>query len=994
MAAERNERRVGFIDPERWAQIEDLFHRAADADFASRQALLDDACANDPELRKDVEALLACDGGASTAVEANVRTELHNLVFPLTGRTVSHYRIVDGLGGGGMGLVYLAQDLRLARRVALKFLPEESVKDPDALRRFEREAKSASALEHPNICPIYEFGEHDGQPFLVMPLLEGQTIAQFIRSQGKPSGVNALLKMLDVATQVVKGLEAAHEHGIIHRDIKPENIFLTSDGRVKILDFGIAKLTQAEKEEQSSRAPISDIGMVVKRADMTLSRTGAVLGTAAYMSPEQVRGESVDTRTDIFSFGLVLYEMATAKRAFGGSTWPALQEAVLKETPTAARAFNPEIPLKLENAINKAIEKDREARYQNAAQMRADLEDLKEQLAPKHLPRAWAVGLGVALAIFVAAVSFLAKRPPKTILVTPEIKLRQLTTNASENPVTGGSISPDGKYLAYSDTRGMHLKVIDTGETRPVPQPEELDKKKVKWEVGSWFPESTRFLVNARPAMEDWKKWSSANTSSWTVSVRGGAPTKLRDHAVGCAVSPDGSTVSFATNAGRYGEREIWFTDPSGEQARKFFEAKDGTGVGCLGWSPDGKRYGYIASDSSGDTMLSWNIKGGPPITLVGPSELKKMDDIVWLPDGRVVYSLPETEGSVSNYWTMRLDLDTGRRIEEPKRLTNWFNFHIYSGTATMDGKRLTFLGASSFITAYVADLENGGRRIHNSKHFTLEDSNEFIADWTADSKTLVVAQNRADQYDLYKQSLNSDTPEPIVSSVAGGVVSLAAMSPDSEWIIAFIWPIEGGRWLEHPSVPFQIVRIPMSGGAPQTVLQVSRPTLVSCSRLPSDMCVIAEESDDHKEMIVSRLDPLTGRGPELVRFVLDRDVDTYLDNLICAISPDGTRLAITRSPESPVEIHSLRGRLIHIISSPTQDTKIGLSWAADGKGFFVTRRAPEGTELFHLDLQGKENSLWRCFGWGCFGAPSPDGRHLATFETKQSTNMWMMENF
>ena len=533
------------MTPERWAEIEELFHRVAESDPASRNALLDNACCDDPALRKEVEALLARDGGvAAAAVEASVREELQNLLFPLTGKTVSHYQILNGLGGGGMGLVYRAQDIKLARRVALKFLPEESAKDPDVLRRFEREARSASALEHPNICPIYEFGEHEGQPFIVMPLLEGQTVEQFIHAQGAPKGPQQVQKVIDLASQVLKGLKAAHEHGIIHRDIKPGNIFLTADGQSKILDFGVAKLTHAEIEEDHLGHERAETATTVKSIDLTVSRTGAVFGTAAYMSPEQVRGERVDARTDIFSFGLVLYEMATGKRAFGGNTWPVLQEAVLRATPKPVRGLNPEIPARLETIISKALEKDRAARYQTASEMLADLEDLQRQLAPKHLPRAWALRLGIAAAIFIAAFIVVLAKKPKTVSVVPEIKLRQLTINSSENPVIGGAISPDGKYLAYSDTRGLHIKLLDTGETRTVPKPEALKDQSVKWEVGFWFPDSTRFLTTLHLATEEWGEWSSVNGSIWAASVLDGAPTKLRDHAVVAGVSPDASAKS------------------------------------------------------------------------------------------------------------------------------------------------------------------------------------------------------------------------------------------------------------------------------------------------------------------------------------------------------------------------------------------------------------------------------------------------------------------
>ena len=459
----------------------------------------------------------------------------------------------------------------------------------------------------------------------------------------------------------------------------------------------------------------------------------------------------MDPRTDIFSFGLVLYELATGKRAFGGDTWPVLQEAVLKEVPTAARGVNQAIPTKLENIISRSIEKDRNTRFQSAAEMRVALETLHRQLAPKHLPRAWGIGLGVSGALVLGAIMFLLNRPPKTISVTPEIRLRQLTTNSSENPVIGGAISPDGKYLAYNDSSGLHLKVIDTGETRVVPQPADLKNRSVRWEVGGWFPDSTRFLVACHPSTEEFSEWNSDTTSIWSVSAPAGTPTRLRDHAVLGSVSPDGSTVTFATNKGKRGERELWLMGPNGEQARKFYEVNDDVGVGGLGWSPDGKRYGYILTNSSGDSILSRDLNWGAPITIFDPSQLKGIDDLVWLHHGRVVYSLHETEHTnVCNYWTMRLDFATGKRIEEPRRLTNWPSSCVYGGSATQDDKKITYTASSSFYTSYIADLKAGGTRVSNINHFTLEDSDDVIMDWTADDKSVIVAQNRRDHYSLY----------------------------------------------------------------------------------------------------------------------------------------------------------------------------------------------------------------------------------------------------
>jgi eukaryotic-like serine/threonine-protein kinase len=298
----------------------------------------------------------------------------------LTGKTVSHYRVLEIVGGGGMGVVYRAEDLKLGRAVALKFLPEELGDDPKALERFEREARAASALDHPNICSIYEFGEHEGQPFIVMQLLEGGTLRDRLASAASEvSAENAFSvhQLVDVAVQIATGLEAAHERGIIHRDIKPANIFLTNRGLVKILDFGVAKLMESGEhphvapEQQDSAASVSIFDGAVDARNAT--RTEMAMGTTGYMSPEQARGDRLDARTDLFSFGLVLYEMATGKRAFGGDTAAVVRDAVLNSAPVPLRDLNSMLPATLVATIDKALEKDRELRYQSAAQMRTDL---------------------------------------------------------------------------------------------------------------------------------------------------------------------------------------------------------------------------------------------------------------------------------------------------------------------------------------------------------------------------------------------------------------------------------------------------------------------------------------------------------------------------------------------------------------------------------------------------------------------------------------------
>jgi eukaryotic-like serine/threonine-protein kinase len=683
------------MDAEQYKRVDELLDEVLELEPENRPAFLDKVCGSNLQLRREIESLLqTChqlgDFIETPALEVAAQSLADDSDLTLTGRQIAHYKIISPLGSGGMGEVYLAEDSRLGRRLALKLLPAHFTRDADRMARFQRESRALSALNHPNIITIYEVGEDRGRHFIASELIEGDTLRKRIQ-RAKLS----LKETIDITLQTASALSAAHAAGIVHRDIKPENIMIRRDGYIKVLDFGLVKRTGVSNLYGGDDSQFS-----------LPTQSGAVLGTVNYMSPEQALGQAVDPRTDIFSLGVVLYEMVTGQSPFKGATVASTFDAILNKQPPALSSVNPNVSMELERIVNRALEKDRETRYQTAADFRAVLRRLQKSLdseitasankvSTANLPPAqtrvahwWktlALGLSAAILLLAfAALPVLLQRPEAGAADWQKAIAAKLTNQQGREFFP--SLSPDGQSLIYASHLSGNYDIYS----------KRLGSRKIfNLTEGSAAQET-------QPAFSpDGKRIAFRRTNVdgsggiCVMSETGESDRPLTPFGFNPAWSPDGKEIvcaelSVESPSRAQARSRLWMINAQTGEARIFFE---GDAV-QPNWSPHGQRIAYWSFDAENSQREIWTIPagGGEPVAVTSDNFTDFSP--VWSADGKHLYFISSRNGTMA-LWRVAIDEATGK-VDGKPQLVPIPASRIQHITFSGDGKHLAFVQVSA----------------------------------------------------------------------------------------------------------------------------------------------------------------------------------------------------------------------------------------------------------------------------------------------------------